>query len=627
MVKSIATRYITKYGFDYVREWNFESWKSPDRWDFDGINMTADGFINYIESSYQGLLSASLSLANNKTTYKKRDLLSPNLRFGGPAGKCIPMTNDSLCGLVVDRLVKKLTESDGAERLNLFFSFEERGEKRVSEGLRSILDKETLVLSELSERLTGMTAEVEVMNSEADSEAGWSTPRSWQADAHYAALVARSMALHVEEYFLSRDTGNETGGSGPRFRFSSLNYENAYMSNFPHQFTQRTLLARFQVNNTFPPFVQFVKKPVFLVYGLMGLLGDQLLQHRMASANQTHVKIIATSAHDNQRNQKAYSFLVVNSLDQPVELTNGSIRVNVTLNFSLSDLNYEWRMSRYTVDNVRTNPYKVWKDQGSRPFFTHRLLSAMRVKSEPAMDISAEEVQIKVSADGFDHQTHLSFDLPQPAVTLILLCSKSDAGPDKVVHLRGVTVNEFEVLLLWSVSKSRCLKTYEVEFADTASVSRQFERVSSDVLLFASFNYLRKLSDVLHQWFISCGCHRKRDTGGMECDGRVPRAGSGHVRAQRPVFRCSLICAGNWQMNKKAKRGTSCHVSSAARRRHGRPAARLPLAPHVLLPVTRRAQCLPPDCVLTHCDPPYCLPDEQLFFRSSCRLSCAVRVS
>lgn len=44
MIKSIATRYISKYGFQYVREWNFESWKSPDRWDFDGINMTADAF-------------------------------------------------------------------------------------------------------------------------------------------------------------------------------------------------------------------------------------------------------------------------------------------------------------------------------------------------------------------------------------------------------------------------------------------------------------------------------------------------------------------------------------------------------------------------------------------------------
>lgn len=402
------------------------------------------------------------------------------------------MTNNTLCGLVVDRLVKKLTDGDSADRLNLFFSFQERGEKRVSEGLRPILEKETQVLSDLSERLKTVTAEIEVMNSEADSEAGWSNPRTWRADANYAALVARSVALHVEKYFLS--AGNETGdGSGPRFRFSCLNHENAYLSNFPHQFTQRTLLARFQVNNTSPPFVQFVKKPVFLVYGLMGLLGDQLLQPSVTLANESNVRIIATSSHDNQRNQKAYSFLVVNSLDQPGELANGSVRVNLTLNFSLSDLNYEWRMSRYTVDNVRTNPYKVWKEQGSRPFFTHRLLSSMRAKSEPVADASAQAVDIKVSADGFDHQTHLSFDLPLPAVTLILICSKADSAPEKVRNVRGVTVNEFEVLLLWSASKSRCLKTYEVEFADAAaSGSRRFERVSGESLLFASFNYLRE---------------------------------------------------------------------------------------------------------------------------------------
>lgn len=489
MIKSIATRYITKYGIEYVREWNFESWKSPDSWDFDGINMTADGFINYLESSYQGLMSASLTLANNRTTHKKRHLPSSNLRFGGPAGRCIPMTNNTLCGLAVDRLVKKLTESDTPERLNLFFSFEDKGQKRVSEGLRSLMDKETAVLSDLSHRLSDVASVVEVINSEADSEADWSTPRSWQADAHYAALVARSMAMHVEKHFLLK---NETVSNSPRFRFSSLNYENAYISYYPHQFTQRTLLARFQFNNTNVPFVHYIKKPILMVYGLMSLLGDQLLQHSVASANHPDVKIIATSSHDGHRNQKAYSLMIINSLDRPLEQTNGSVTVNLTLNFSLSDLNNEWRMSRYTVDNVRTNPYKLWKDQGSRPFFPPRQLAAIRNKSEPAIDVSCQDVEIKVSDDGFDHQTHISFELPYPAVTLVLLCSKTETGPDKVRNLRGIPVNEFEVLLLWSASKSRCLKTYEVEFADMSSTIRRFERINDEVLLFASYNYMRK---------------------------------------------------------------------------------------------------------------------------------------
>lgn len=50
LVKTIATRYITRYGYAYVRDWNFETWKNPDKWDFDGINMTRDGFRSVIMS-------------------------------------------------------------------------------------------------------------------------------------------------------------------------------------------------------------------------------------------------------------------------------------------------------------------------------------------------------------------------------------------------------------------------------------------------------------------------------------------------------------------------------------------------------------------------------------------------
>lgn len=403
------------------------------------------------------------------------------------------MSDGTLCALLVERLLQKLREDEASHRLDIFFSFEERGEKRASDGVNAIMDKESRVLTELKSRMHHLAAEVDVMNSEADSEAGWSSPRTWHADTNYAAHIARSVALHVERYFHVKDVLNQTSGSGSRLRFSGLNYDNAYLSHFPYQFTQRTLLARFQVNNTLPPFVQFVKKPIFMTYGLMGLMGEQLLHHSLTFSNNPSVQVIASCSHDNHLNQKAYTVLVVNSQDMPTEQANASVRVNLTLTFTLSDLNFEWKISRYTVDNQRTNPYKVWKDQGSRPFFTHRLLASMRSKSEPAIDISAEDVDISLSPDGFDHQKHLSFELPLPAVSLIVICSKSETGPEKVLNLRAVPVNEYEVLLHWLPSQSRCIQTYEVQYADTSSSSPRFERVNSDTLLFASFNYLSKL--------------------------------------------------------------------------------------------------------------------------------------
>lgn len=58
--------------------------------------------------------------------------------------------------------------------------------------------------------------------------------------------------------------------------YTLLSNDNAFLSYHPHPFTQRTLTARFQVNNTHPPHVQFIRKPVLTVMGLLALLGNRL---------------------------------------------------------------------------------------------------------------------------------------------------------------------------------------------------------------------------------------------------------------------------------------------------------------------------------------------------------------
>ena len=56
--------------------------------------------------------------------------------------------------------------------------------------------------------------------------------------------------------------------------YTLLSNDNAFLSYHPHPFTQRTLTARFQVNNTQPPHVQLIRKPVLTAMGLLALLGD-----------------------------------------------------------------------------------------------------------------------------------------------------------------------------------------------------------------------------------------------------------------------------------------------------------------------------------------------------------------
>lgn len=56
--------------------------------------------------------------------------------------------------------------------------------------------------------------------------------------------------------------------------YTLLSNDNAFLSYHPFPFTQRTLTARFQVNNTQPPHVQLVRKPVLTAMGLLALLGE-----------------------------------------------------------------------------------------------------------------------------------------------------------------------------------------------------------------------------------------------------------------------------------------------------------------------------------------------------------------
>lgn len=60
--------------------------------------------------------------------------------------------------------------------------------------------------------------------------------------------------------------------------YTLLSNDNAFLSYHPHPFTQRTLTARFQVNNTQPPHVQLIRKPVLTVMGLLALLGDSKIK-------------------------------------------------------------------------------------------------------------------------------------------------------------------------------------------------------------------------------------------------------------------------------------------------------------------------------------------------------------
>ena len=94
----------------------------------------------------------------------------------------------------------------------------------------------------------------------------WSRPRWWRADATYAATAAKVIALHQNLWI-------QPG----KINYKLLSNDNGFLSYHPNEFTQRTLVARFQVNQTEPHYTQIIRKPIYSLMGLLSLLGDKQL--------------------------------------------------------------------------------------------------------------------------------------------------------------------------------------------------------------------------------------------------------------------------------------------------------------------------------------------------------------
>ncbi|XP_044160426.1 alpha-L-iduronidase isoform X2 [Bufo gargarizans] len=237
-----AKRNIEKYGLEHVSAWNFETWNEPDNHDFDNVSITVKGFQNYYDACSEGLKQAS-----------------PQLKFGGPGDSCHSPPRSPICWSLLSHCHNGTNIFTGEMGVRLdYIALHKKG----GGSSYRILEQELDTVSEIQQRFPQFKL-VPIYNDEADPLVGWSTPQSWRGDVTYAAMVIKIIHQHLD--FMSSD-GNLT------MNYSLLSNDNAFMNYYPHYFTQRTLTARFQMNNTKPPHVQMVRKPVLTVMGLLALL-------------------------------------------------------------------------------------------------------------------------------------------------------------------------------------------------------------------------------------------------------------------------------------------------------------------------------------------------------------------
>lgn len=203
--------------------------------------------------------------------------------------------------------------------------------------------------------------------SEADPSSGWSKPMKINANVQYASKLVHIVLSHWNAIY-HRQLPN----------MLDISHDNAFLSFHPFEFEQRTLLARFRMNLTHPPHVQFVQKPVFAAIGMMGHLaeiaspvlvgskGTVCLISRGLEKDAFYAAIVLTSSE-------------VDRIEDLSDKLNHSVTAFRTRNWSDRTGSPLVWMAEYLEQDV-TDPFHEWTKTGRWPFPDANLRQHMRRK-------------------------------------------------------------------------------------------------------------------------------------------------------------------------------------------------------------------------------------------------------
>uniref|UniRef100_A0A673HRQ0 Alpha-L-iduronidase n=1 Tax=Sinocyclocheilus rhinocerous TaxID=307959 RepID=A0A673HRQ0_9TELE len=447
LVYLIAKRYIWKYGLGFVSQWNFETWNEPNNHDFDNITVSIQGFLNYYDACSEGLRAAS-----------------PLLKLGGPGDSCHSPPHSPYCWEMLQHCYNGTNYFTGETGVRLdYIALHKKG----GGSSLPILQQEVATVREIQQRFPQFRS-VPIYNDEADPLVGWNKPLTWRADVTYAAMVVKVISQH--QNLLIADQNSTVN-------YTLLSNDNAFLSYHPHPFTQRTLTARFQINNTNPPHVQLLRKPVLTVMGLLALLGETQVQAEVltdGSEVNSSVGALAT-VHVPQVPNTADSWqttvLLYNSRDNQTSST-----VDIITLTEYACLMY---VTHYMDNNV-TNPFKLWENMGSPDYPTAQQFTQLRNQEDPQTD-----GPLPVPSDG---SLTLKAALPVPSVLLVHVCAQSKEVPDQVNGVRFITITKGQVLIIWKdhCIGTKCIKTYEVEFSKDETA---FQRINQRETIFTYYTY------------------------------------------------------------------------------------------------------------------------------------------
>ncbi|KAM9237606.1 alpha-L-iduronidase isoform 1-T1 [Dugong dugon] len=451
LVSLLARRYIGRYGLEHVSKWNFETWNEPDHHDFDNVSMTRQGFLNYYDACSEGLREAS-----------------PALRLGGPGDSFHPPPHSPLCWSLLGHCYNGTNFFTGEVGVRLdYIALHKKG----AGSSIYILEQEQETVQQIR-RLFPKFTDTPVYNDEADPLVGWSLPQPWRADVTYAAMVVKVIAQH--QNLLVANTSSS-------IRYVLLSNDNAFLSYNPHPFSQRTLTARFQVNNTRPPHVQLLRKPVLTAMGLLALLDGKQLWAEVVQAGRVldsnHVVGVLASAHSPSGPADAWrATVLVYASDDTRAHANRSAAVTLHLHRvpPAPGLVY---VTLY-LDNRLCSPHGEWQRLGRPVFPSAEQFRRMRVAEDP----------VAAAPRPFPAGGRLTLrpELQLPSLLLLHVCARPEKPPGQVTRLRVLPLTRGQLLLVWSDERvgSKCLWTYEIQFSEGGEVYTPVSRKASTFNLF-----------------------------------------------------------------------------------------------------------------------------------------------
>lgn len=467
MVTCLALHLIARYGRQEVESWYFESWNEPDggwwpQWPHDETS-----FCNYYDACSEGLLAAD-----------------PKLIFGGP-GTCMHLSSLLKAFLAHCDSGSSYFTGENAIRLD-FISVHEKGGPATQEDINPnsgmIWRREAEIIQYIRDnhpRLAG----VPFMNNECDPQVGWQHIHTWRARPYYAAMVCKVIHQHQLALVDSMQApyallGNDNGFIGAwgnrtlvaRFGDPGL-LEDGQSGHTPRIVTENGV-------RIFPPF-ELIKKPVLNVMVMLSLLGDTRCKvSGLTGDPDAPLGVIAT-----RRGSDQVAVLLYHSRDRI--MSSGEERISLRL----EGLSFrEAVLAHYRIDDHHGDPFTAWEQAGAPECPGQAVYEIMRREQELAY---LEEPRLVQVTGG---ELAIAFDLPLPAVSLVVLTGPSAEAPGPVQDVRleryqGLGSGQ-EVMVTWQGLDSHALRTYEVLAAPAPG--GPYRRVNRPDLLCTAFLHVRE---------------------------------------------------------------------------------------------------------------------------------------